>query len=549
VASGARSLIARPRPFLRMPPFPGARAGGLAVGIAPGMANGRGPSALAQALVSARVGGAFWAAQPDPQVGRDLVVAPSTRMEAQLMLAQAKAEGVAQRMLLLEPAQEVDPWHIADHAAAIWASADHELAFVGALAGKPLKLFGEGRFSELAESGTAPDVLHRLVIDEVVGRTAYTNPFTGKPMDALAAIAMLAEWRRLIDSNRRISAVYGIAHWKRATVDALLWAGEGPPAYARKAKALMRGDTALIWKSRAPAHLPGRLESQGVAVGEIEDGFIRSTGLGANCVPPLSIVVDHLGIYFDPSQPSDLEDIIQNAQIFPELAERAVALRKYLVQAGVSKYGRAEVRLERPAGLRRTVLVTGQVEDDRSVMSGGGGCTNLSLLQRARSLEPDAYLIYKPHPDVEAGHRKGRVAESDILASADQIERQAPIAALLDSVDAIHVITSLAGFEGLMRGKEVTTHGVPFFAGWGLTRDLGPVPTRRTKVRSLDELVAAALILYPRYLDPVTRLPCPPEVLIDRMASNQADIKTPLVRLRQMQGRLNAMLQHIRRRG
>jgi capsular polysaccharide export protein len=532
-----------------MPPFPGARAGGLAVGIAPGTANGGDPSALTQTLVSARVGGAFWAAQPDPPVGRDLLLAPSTREEARLMLARAAAEGSAERVQLLEPAREVDPWHIADHAAAIWASADHELALVGALTGKPLRLFGKGRFSELGEGTPSPEILHRLIADELTGRTAYVDPFTGRPMDALAAIVMLAEWRRLIDSNRRISAVYGIARWKRATVDALLWAGEGPRPYARKAKALAHGDTALVWKSRAPAHLPGRLESQGVAVGEIEDGFIRSTGLGANCVPPLSIVVDRLGIYFDPSQPSDLEDIIQNAEIFPELAERAVALRKYLVQAGVSKYGRAEVRLERPAGLRRRVLVTGQVEDDRSVMSGGGGCTNLGLLQRARSLEPDAYLIYKPHPDVEAGHRKGRVPESDILASADRIEREAPIAALLDGVDAIHVITSLAGFEGLMRGKEVTTHGVPFFAGWGLTQDLGPVPARRTKVRSLDELVAAALILYPRYLDPVTRLPCPPEVLIDRMATGRAEVVTPLIRLREAQGRLNAMLQHIRRRG
>jgi capsular polysaccharide export protein len=550
VAPDARSLTAGPRPFLRMPPFPGARAGALAAGMpSRTAANEQDPSALAQALASARVGGAFWAAQPDPQIGRNLLLAPSTREEARLMLAQVKAEGVAQRVLLLEPAREVDPWHIADHAAAIWVGADHELTLVGALAGKPIKLFGSGRFSALGDGTPAPEILHRLVAEELTGRTAYTNPFTGKPMDALVAIAMLAEWRRLIDRNRHISAVYGIARWKRATVDALLWAGEGRPPYARKAKALAHGDTALVWKSRAPAHLPGQLESQGVAVGEIEDGFIRSTGLGANCVPPLSIVVDHLGIYFDPSQPSDLEDIIQNAEISPELVERAVALRKYLVQAGVSKYGRADMRLERPAGLRRTVLVTGQVEDDRSVMSGGGGCTNLGLLQRARSLESDAYLIYKPHPDVEAGHRKGRVAESDILASADRIEREAPIAALLDSVDAIHVITSLAGFEGLMRGKEVTTHGVPFFAGWGLTRDLGPVPARRTKVRSLDELVAAALILYPRYLDPVTRLPCPPEVLIDRMATNQADIKTPLVRLRQIQGRLNAMLQHIRRRG
>jgi capsular polysaccharide export protein len=303
VTSRAGSLAAGHTQFLRIPPFPRASVDSIAVTLT-GCVGIKSPSALAQALASARVGGAFWAAQPDPQIGRDLLLAPSTREEARLMLAQAAVDGMAERVHLLEPAREVDPWHIADHAAAIWVGADHELALVGALAGKPLKLFGNGRFSALGEGTPAPEILHRLLAEELTGRTAYTNPFTGKPMDALAAIVMLAEWRRLIDSNRRISAVYGIARWKRATVDALLWAGEGPPAYARKAKALAHGDTALVWKSRAPAHLPGQLESQGVVVGEIEDGFIRSTGLGANCVPPLSVVVDHLGIYFDPSQSS-----------------------------------------------------------------------------------------------------------------------------------------------------------------------------------------------------------------------------------------------------
>jgi capsular polysaccharide export protein len=35
----------------------------------------------------------------------------------------------------------------------------------------------------------------------------------------------------------------------------------------------------------------------------------------------------------------------------------------------------------------------------------------------------------------------------------------------------------------------------------------------------LDALVAGALILYPRYRDPVTGLPCPPEVLLGRLAA------------------------------
>ena len=89
-----------------------------------------------------------------------------------------------------------------------------------------------------------------------------------------------------------------------------------------------------------------------------------------------------------------------------------------------------------------------------------------------------------------------------------------------------------------LRGKEVTTHGQPFYAGWGLTRDLAPANPRRTRARSLDELVAATLVGYPRYVDPVTRLPCPPEVLIQRIVAGQARVRSPLIILREWQGQL-----------
>jgi capsular polysaccharide export protein len=104
-----------------------------------------------------------------------------------------------------------------------------------------------------------------------------------------------------------------------------------------------------------------------------------------------------------------------------------------------------------PRGNRRRVLVTGQVEDDRAVLLGGAGCTNLALLERARALEPDAEIIYKPHPDVEAGHRRGAIPQRACWRWPT-IERSAPIATLLGEVDAIHVISSLAGFEALLRG-------------------------------------------------------------------------------------------------
>jgi capsular polysaccharide export protein len=160
---------------------------------------------------------------------------------------------------------------------------------------------------------------------------------------------------------------------------------------------------------------------------------------------------------------------------------------------------------------------------------------------------PDAYIIYKPHPDVEAGHRVGRIAESVALKFADEVIHDVPIGALIDLVDEVHVNTSLAGFEALLRGRAVVTHGVPFFAGWGLTTDLGSVPARRTARRTLDELVVATLLVYPRYLDPKTGLPCPPEILIERITSATAsDNRGVLVGLRRLQGRLKRILGSVR---
>jgi capsular polysaccharide export protein len=70
---------------------------------------------------------------------------------------------------------------------------------------------------------------------------------------------------------------------------------------------------------------------------------------------------------------------------------------------------------------------------------------------------------------------------------------------LIAEVDELHVLTSLAGFEALLRGKPVTCHGQPFYAGWGLTHEYLP-HTRRDRHLKLDDLVAGALIYYPLYL-------------------------------------------------
>ncbi|MDF1853914.1 capsular polysaccharide biosynthesis protein [Pseudooceanicola sp.] len=253
----------------------------------------------------------------------------------------------------------------------------------------------------------------------------------------------------------------------------------------------------------------------------VEDGFLRSRGLGARLVPPLSLVLDDLGIYYDPSGESRLERLIaQRARLRPEQQARAEALIDRLVGLGLSKYNLGGALPDLPIG--RRVLVPGQVEDDASIRRGAGAvASNLALLRAARQANPDAVILFKPHPDVEAGLRPGAVDPESLQGLADAVLTGTDPAALLDQIDEVWTMTSLIGFEALLRGKRVVTTGAPFYAGWGLTRDLGDVPPRRRARVSLAGLAHATLIDYPRYRDPVSGLPCPVELVVDRLASGK----------------------------
>jgi len=133
------------------------------------------------------------------------------------------------------------------------------------------------------------------------------------------------------------------------------------------------------------------------------------------------------------------------------------------------------------------VLVVGQVEDDASIQCGCDAVAdNKALLQAVREARPDAYIVYKPHPDVVAGNRVGAVENP--LLWADEVNSSSSIHAGLAWCHELHTMTSLTGFEALMRGKLVFTYGLPFYAGWGLTHDIR-LCGRRTRRRTLDELV------------------------------------------------------------
>lgn len=537
-----KKLASEGEAFLRIPPFPGARDRNF-YGTSNSSAD---PAILADRLRTLRVGGTFWAAQPKLPANHILVTseaAPpaSTIGEGRPIVCWNIADQQYQHVqnaVVISGA--CDPWHMLNGASALIGEKDRELLLIAGLLGVPCFAFDHANGAVTPVHGDYDDLLEELC------RTAFLNPFTGDQMDALQAAELCGFWRQLIDSNRGIAGGLGFAFWKQAHVAALLWDGSRPFHFLRGADGVEAGEAIAAWRSKISPAAVSKLEQKKCVIIEVEDGFLRSHGLGADCIPPLSITVDRLGAHFDPSRSSELEWLLEHGCFDEAIVERARELRRVIVESGIGKYGRGTAELERPAGPRRHVLVPGQVEDDRAVQTGGCGLTsNLELLARVRAEAPDAYILYKPHPDVVAGHRRGAISRVTCLRFADEIVGDLPIASLIAMVDEVHVNTSLAGFEALLREKPVTTHGVPFYAGWGLTTDRGPVPGRRTAKRKIDEIVAATLLLYPRYLDPQSGLPCPPETIVARLSIPDPSRPDLLVGMRRLQGKLMRRLRSL----
>lgn len=283
-------------------------------------------------------------------------------------------------------------------------------------------------------------------------------------------------------------------------------------SYLRGITSLPSKSILLVWGSKNLTAMGG------ISVVRVEDGFIRSIGLGADLIWPISWVFDQRGMYYDARQESDLEHLLQNTQFDDDLLYRARQLRKKIVAHGLSKYNLSAANWNRPPSIEKVVLVVGQVESDASIQCGSANIkTNLDLLKAVRLANPKAYIVYKSHPDVVAGLRASDQHREQLNHYYDEGIEHVSIQSVLDNVDAVYVITSLTGFEALIRHIPVFCYGHPFYAGWGLTSDLAPPIPRRSRVLTLDELVAASLILYPRYMSLSSRKPLSVEQALDEL--------------------------------
>jgi len=473
--------------------------------------------------------------------------------------------------------QNTSPWALLDGAVAVY-TVTSQMGMEAIFAGHRPQVFGQPFYAGWGLSddhAAAPARRARSLTRTQLFAAAYVlapqwfSPHLRALCSFEQAVDVLQADLRAQREDAAGYAALNMRAWKRGRLQAVF--GQQKPLIFIKNPNGARGLRLMVWGAG-----DGAANAQANSnIVRVEDGLLRSRGLGAALTPPISLIADDIGIYYNPAQPSKFEALMMQP-LPPDARARAAVFLEGLISARLSKYNlpsTSQLTLPPSAQNRRRILVPGQVADDASLRFGAGvgfgadmgkasaldtaldtglGATtntgrftgtdtstqgtvpsNLDLLRAARLRNPDAFIIYKPHPDVEAGLRAGALPADIVAALADMQAADADPIAAIEAVDEVFTLTSTLGFEALLRGRAVTCLGAPFYAGWGLTHDLGPpVARRQTHLRHLVQsglpvpdivhLVHAALIAYPRYYDPVTRSACPPEIALLRLGQNAA---------------------------
>ncbi|ENE9182819.1 capsular polysaccharide biosynthesis protein [Campylobacter jejuni] len=367
----------------------------------------------------------------------------------------------------------------------------------------------------------------------------YFNPYLNQKSNIFDTIQTLAKYKDIEKVNSNRLFMLGFTLWKRHFIKPFFNAKDNEIIFLNSLKSLAgyklkENDKFFIWGKRIDYNtlkstLVKKAQDEDLSnftpkISLTEDGFIRSISLGSDLTRPFSLIIDDKGLYIDPNKASKLEEHLQN-EIFDEnMLNRAKNIIKILLENRFSKYNglkHENLKINAKIG-QKIILIPAQVEDDASMILGGFGLSTLDLLKEVRSKNQDAYIIFKPHPDVLSGNRVGLKDETLILEFCDEIVKDCSIDSAIKIADEIHTITSTSGFDALLRAKKVFTYGMPFYAGWGLTKDKHKCK-RRTRKLSLEELVAGALITYPRYINPKTKTLCEIEVCLDIMLNLQKD--------------------------
>lgn len=211
--------------------------------------------------------------------------------------------------------QPVSPWRLLEGAIAVY-TVSSQLGFEAILTGHRPVVLGQPFYAGWGLSDDRFPVDRRrrtltrtqLFAGAMVLAPTWYDPCRDRLCEIEQVIDQLEAEVRAFRQDRHGHVAGGMRLWKRQRLQQFF--GRQMPLIFRDdpAKAAVlagkTGRSLIVWAGKAPPALPCL---------RVEDGFLRSRGLGAALVPPLSLVTDDLGIYYDPAQESRLERLIRMA--------------------------------------------------------------------------------------------------------------------------------------------------------------------------------------------------------------------------------------------
>lgn len=232
----------------------------------------------------------------------------------------------------------------------------------------------------------------------------------------------------------------------------------------------------------------------------------------------IGFVIDYLTAYYDATRPSFLELMLNDTslKITDAQIKRSRSCINRIVNTHLTKYNCQPI-FKPEIGRKnvKKVLLIDQSFGDNSVKKGYASVDTFKIMLETAIMDnPDSDIIIKTHPDTQTGNRTGYYSD---LQDHDNIyiytEPINPIS-LIQYVDKVYVCTSQFGFEAAMCGKDVHVFGIPFYSGWGITKDY-QICQRRTNKRSIEEIFYITYILYSFYINPKRGCICEIEEAMD----------------------------------
>lgn len=322
------------------------------------------------------------------------------------------------------------------------------------------------------------------------------------------------------DQSKPTAILIGFSDWKTWMKDTLpeynvVFLGHSPRVDVALLEKIpqFRDPHVFVWSYKYPPELNEICKKNDISLTFVEDGFLRSVGLGIQKSRPMSLVFDKTAMHFDAQRPTDLDELLntQNLSNRPDTADN-VQKFKAAFCSGVSKY----IRMESDENFSDAfqidpdvehIVVLGQVEDDLSIAYGADRFYSGNDLVQIAALEnPDARILYRPHPEALARKKKHYSNPKDVSHLCEIIGSKWSLHETLEHASRVYTVTSFAGFEALLQGKQVDLFGLPFYGGWGFTNDRHGIDLshKRRRTLTVDEVLAGALLLYPQYYHPIT---------------------------------------------